>query len=969
MTRQTALRHSLTVAGRDVPPLVLPALAAADHPRAAWESTRLALADVDHQSVLIAVTGLSGAGKSVWLRQFVAAATKARPFVVSADAFEQPMPYALADKLGHAAGVRDLARPGEELSVLGVARALVAALCHEAGARRRQVIVIDNAQWVDEASIRVLRFVLGRLAHAGIVVVLAGHPGVTDALADRITGGDPAGWQEVRRLPMPELGGASLRAYLSQVHGIEVSLRLADRLRELSGGLPVLVDQLASALRRTHPGVDAMSRSHWDEDVSFGFLPENPFAGLAADQPASVLAAVEVASTMRDPIGVTELENVLEAVLPADVAAAPAVRDGVRAGLLVASEAGHEPVVAPFHDLFAADVVARLPRARQIEILLAAAGRVADPHRALTCRLQAAEVAATGLDHTLLHEVRRAVGDAIGARQGTQAVSYLRAALAVADAGGDDVLADDLVEEVCVLAAGLVVSPLVIDLIPRLQAMSPGPVRDLALLQTRQITGDVPWAQQFVAELRAHPPTPDLHPDAALIGMHTAMLAVMVQLTTGDPAPLLGLVDRTLALAAGIGPDDEPPRDPRLAVLPSAGEVALRCRALSVIGAAMTGQIDRLLADFGMLDQAIAGSGDTPALADALVCRGSVLVGMGQIEQADADFARVLRLQGAGVVGWSIGHGQVMAAYTRWVLGRLDEARGIIDDTQATILDDTDVSARPLYYQLRAVLAAARGDHDAYRRELAIMTEVTVTDYDTFGAELDLLHRVEHALAENDFAVIVELLAPERLAGLRLASQSIRSYRVAALCALGRAEQADAELRELRGLAGIGFHPIYASTDWLDGRVAEAYGLTNQALRSYRRAAAGPPGHAAALAAYDAGRLLLETGGSRTAARRLLRRAAAELTGLGRSQLAEAALLLLHRSEPSADQAPGELRVLAALSSREREIARLAAVGHTNREIAGRLGISPPTVAFHIRNVLSKLDLSSRRELRGLVAE
>ncbi|MBM7518675.1 helix-turn-helix transcriptional regulator [Nocardioides nitrophenolicus] len=953
MSRSAGLGRSLTVAGRDVPASVLPALAASDYPSAAWESARRALADVEHRSVLIAVTGLSGAGKSVWLRQLVASASRARAIVVSADAFEQPMPYALADKLGHAAGVR-IARPGEEPSLLDVARALVAALGDAAGPRRRQVIVVDNAQWVDEASVRVLRFVLGRLAHAGIVVVLAGHPGATDALADRITGGDPAGWQEVRRLRMPELGGASLRAYLSQVHGIEVSLRLADRLRELSGGLPVLVDQLASALRRTH-------RSHWDEDVSFRFLPENPFGGLAAEQPADLMAAVEVAATLRDPIRATQLEEVLAAVLPGDVVPARVVDDAVRAGLLVASDAGGDPAVAPFHDLFAADVVAQLAPARQTEILVAAAERLADPHRALTCRLQAAAVTATGLSDVLLAEVRRAVADAVAARQGPRAVSYLRAALAVADAGGDPALADGLVEEVCVLAAGLVVSPLVIDLIPRLEAMPPGPVRDLALLQTRQITGDVGWARDFVAELRADPPTPAEHPDAALIGMHTAMLAVLVQLTTGDPAPLLGLVDQALTAACAIGPGDEPPTDRRLAVLPSAEEVALRCRALSVIAAGMTGQIERLLDDYVLLDREIDVAADGPALADALVCRGSVLVGMGQIEQADADFARVLRLQASGVVGWSIGHGQVMAAYTRWLLGRYAEARAIVDDTQATILDDTDVSARPLYYQLRAVLAAARGDHDAYRRELAIMAEVTVTDYDTFGAELDLLHRVEHALATGEPELIVDLLAPERLAGLRLASQSIRSYRVAALCALGRAEQADAELAELRGLAGVGFHPVYASMDWLEGRVAEAYGLTNQALRGYRRAAAGPPGHTAALAAYDAGRLLLESGGSRPAARRLLRRAATELAALGRSRLADAAHLLLQR-EPESESSGA----LASLSAREREIARLAAVGHTNREIADRLGIAQPTVAFHIRNVLAKLGLTSRRELRDL---
>ncbi|WP_336653423.1 MULTISPECIES: helix-turn-helix domain-containing protein [unclassified Leucobacter] len=59
-------------------------------------------------------------------------------------------------------------------------------------------------------------------------------------------------------------------------------------------------------------------------------------------------------------------------------------------------------------------------------------------------------------------------------------------------------------------------------------------------------------------------------------------------------------------------------------------------------------------------------------------------------------------------------------------------------------------------------------------------------------------------------------------------------------------------------------------------------------------------------------------------------------------------------------------RALAGLSGREREVAVLAGSGLTNSEIAERLYLSPATVAFHMRNVLAKLGLRSRRELRGL---
>ena len=50
------------------------------------------------------------------------------------------------------------------------------------------------------------------------------------------------------------------------------------------------------------------------------------------------------------------------------------------------------------------------------------------------------------------------------------------------------------------------------------------------------------------------------------------------------------------------------------------------------------------------------------------------------------------------------------------------------------------------------------------------------------------------------------------------------------------------------------------------------------------------------------------------------------------------------------------------LSRRELEVLRLVADGLTNREVAGRLFLSPRTVDMHVRNILSKLDCRSRVE-------
>jgi DNA-binding CsgD family transcriptional regulator len=186
-----------------------------------------------------------------------------------------------------------------------------------------------------------------------------------------------------------------------------------------------------------------------------------------------------------------------------------------------------------------------------------------------------------------------------------------------------------------------------------------------------------------------------------------------------------------------------------------------------------------------------------------------------------------------------------------------------------------------------------------------------------------------------------------------------------ALVSAGELDEADDFLSGHEALAAVrGRRSTVARLARVRGRIEAARGRPEAAEEAFRRGVgllaemAMPFEQAVGELAY--GQFLRRLG---------RRRAAADALGSARSRFAAlGAAPYLERCEAelaACGLAPTRRTGADAgrLTSQELAVARLAAAGLTNREVAAELVVSVKTVEFHLRNAYQKLGLTSRRQL------
>jgi len=782
------------------------------------------------------------------------------------------------------------------------------------------LLLVDDAQWADVASVAALAALAARLDDALVGLLIAARPSPA---------GTPAGpLDRLWTLPVTvreELAPLSVDGTRTLLEGFASGVeRWGPACHAVSGGVPFYLTELGAELARHPEATSAEVAALSPVAVRRSVVLRVEGAGAAA---VAVARAIGVLGDGAPPRRVAALAGV-------DPGTAARTADALAAADVL--RPGESPGFA--HPILAAAVLADTPASVRADLHARAAGllredgepvsRIAahllrapaagDPAVALELAAAGAEAMGRSATHEAIALLARAVEEpppaparadvllALGTAELLAGRPEATERLAAAAAAADDPAQMAQITGARVTAAALTGRfGDGLALVAEAEAAGlPGPLArrldgHVAVAACSTVSG-IPVAHQALARLAAAD-------DPGPIGRSTMVLDGVVRGGTGAAATVEGARAALRAAEAETGPDAIPAHYPAI-------------YALIVCGAYADAQ-----AGIDALDRLAAASASRIQAAMVAGARAQLAAHRGRVDEA----ARQGRL--AVDLGAEAGFGVGRVVGTAW-LGFAELERGDLDAAAAVLAPPfdpplTDTGAHLYVRFQRGRLAAARGDHAAALAGLLAVGEgLTAWGW---TAPVEHLWRGEAARSAEALGddAAARALCDEEVAAARALGTPL---------AVGTALAARAEVTSSPADAA-------EAVSALEGSGADL---------------------ALARALLVQGRLLVGAADA-VGARVPLRRSLDLTAGLGATAVAERAraLLVSTGARPRRAARTG----VGALTDRERRVAELAATGLSNREIATREICTVKTVEVHLTNAYRKLGVG-RAELPEALA-
>jgi DNA-binding CsgD family transcriptional regulator len=878
---------------------------------------RLAAAGMGQPQVVY-VEGEAGGGKSTLLSRFLGSLADAVILRVGGDEAETLLSYGVIDQLQQ--GV--LTEPGMDPMAVGVWLLDLFDRLQSGG--QVVVLAIDDLQWTDRPSARAVLFALRRLRADKVLAVVSTRAGwLADPGWTRFVGGD------------------------SRVTRIRLSGLSPDDLTELASalGLGVLSQRGASRLA-AHTEGNALYCRALLEEIGVARLNAAGDRGLPAPRELSAVILARVATLPAAVRSFLAAASVLGQHAPVSaivsVARLPDARNevdaAVAAGLLAEGDSALELAFA--HPLYRAAIYADLSPAHRRE-LHARAGEV----MAGGARLAHRAAASLGPDEALAGELEASAQAAAAAGDAGTSAWALEQAAALSPAAQDR---EGRLLDAAVVLLNAADTPAAARVLASCQVSSAR--RDALTGLLGVLTGSPGAEGSLLAAWQGHDPATE-----GETGARAATSLANWMVLSGRPDQALTWADRAVS---GTVPGS-----------------ALRAmaRTAQAYAFAAASRSPEGLAALGFLP--VSGNEVPMPETDALIMRGMLKVYTDDLPGAIADL---------GVAASRLRTGQP-STYPGPCLAHLSDAhfrRGDWDAAVAhaqlatALAQDTD---RPLdlarAHARSAQVLACRGQWHAAQAHVGAARAAAERFPLVLSVACAAMAGACLAFARGDLAAVLAATEPVRATRLldvggRPGIVNWRAIEADALIGLGRLDDAETALSEFEdAIPAAGLASAALALARCRGNLAVARGSAAQAEAAFARGhvieAQVPMPFEHALLSLDDGRRL-RAAGNRPAAVAQLEQAHRLFSGLGADPYVQACATELAALQVTA--ATGSPAALLGLSRSELAVARLAATGLTNREVASQLYVSVKTVEYHLRNSYIKLDITSRRALAALLA-